>query len=362
MLTVWGYNAGMPRTTYGTGTLFKRGRIWYLSYWVNGHQVQRSTRSTNIQDAKRLRDQILGKKARGEMGDSATDRITCNELLDDLLEYARANIKPSTAHIWELVIAANIRPFFGHLKAGALTTEKLKEYRRKRVAQGRSEATCNRELSILRTALNRGRKCTPPKVLIIPHFPMVAETNVRQGFLTDEQYEKLRDALPDYLKPLFITGYYTGVRVGELLAIEWNQVDWEQGFITLNAGDTKNGHGRAIPILDGDMWTWLMWSRNHAHGSPRVFHNDGEPIRDFRGAWNSACKSAGVPELKFHDLRRTAVRNMRRDGVPQVVRMRITGHRTDSMERRYNIVDTDDIKSAKELMQRRKAQKDGPDH
>src|SRR5215210_3031098 len=98
----------MARTTYGTGTLFKRGRIWYLSYWVDGRQVQRSTRSTNIQDAKRLRDQILGKKARGEMGDSTTDRITCNELLDDLIENARTNIKPSTAHIWELVIAANI--------------------------------------------------------------------------------------------------------------------------------------------------------------------------------------------------------------------------------------------------------------
>jgi integrase len=78
----------------------------------------------------------------------------------------------------------------------------------------------------------------------------------------------------------------------------------------------------------------------------------------FRGAWRSACKSAGVPDLKFHDLRRTAVRNMRRAGVPQVVRMRITGHRTDSMERRYNIVDVEDIRSAKELMQRRAARKE----
>jgi integrase len=64
---------------------------------------------------------------------------------------------------------------------------------------------------------------------------------------------------------------------------------------------------------------------------------------------------AEVPDLKFHDLRRTAVRNMRRAGVPQVVRMRITGHRTDSMERRYNIVDIDDIRSAKDLMERRTA-------
>ena len=86
----------MGQATYGTGTLFKRGRIWYVSYWVNGRQIQRSARSTNIQDAKRLRDQILGKKARGEMGDSASEKITCNELLDDLQEYGKSNIKPST--------------------------------------------------------------------------------------------------------------------------------------------------------------------------------------------------------------------------------------------------------------------------
>ena len=68
---------------------------------------------------------------------------------------------------------------------------------------------------------------------------------------------------------------------------------------------------------------------------------------------DKACKAAEIPDLKFHDLRRTAVRNMRRAGVAQVVRMRITGHRTDSMERRYNIVDIEDIRSAKDLMERR---------
>lgn len=65
----------------------------------------------------------------------------------------------------------------------------------------------------------------------------------------------------------------------------------------------------------------------------------------------NACTSAGVPDLKFHDLRRTAVRNMRRAGVSQVVRMRITGHRTDSMERRYNVVDVEDLKVAKTLIE-----------
>jgi hypothetical protein len=89
----------------------------------------------------------------------------------------------------------------------------LKEYRLKRLAEGRAEATCNRELSILRIALNLGRKCTPPKVSTIPYFPMVREECACQGVLTDQQYSKLRDALPDYLKPLFVVverfGYST---------------------------------------------------------------------------------------------------------------------------------------------------------
>jgi integrase len=189
---------------------------------------------------------------------------------------------------------------------------------------------------MLRTALNLARKCTPPKVITIPYFPMVQETNVRQGFLPDGKYEQLRDALPDYLKPLFISGYCTGVRLGELLAWQWEQIDWESGFVTLEAQETKSGHSRAVPILNGDMRRWLEWSRESAKGCSYVFHRNGERIKEFRSTWKNACAKAGVPELKFHDLRRTAVRNMRRAGVSQVVRMRISGHRTDSMERRYN--------------------------
>lgn len=137
-----------------------------------------------------------------------------------------------------------------------------------------------------------------------------------------------------------------------MLAWEWDQVDWEQGFVTLKADETKSGHARVVPILAGDMSDWLKWAHEQSNGCPQVFNRLGEPIKDFRGAWKEARKAAGVSDLKFHDLRRTAVRNMRRAGVSQVVRMRITGHRTDSMERRYNIVDVDDIRTAKALMEK----------
>jgi integrase len=352
----------MAGKSYGAGTIFKRGEIWYVSLWADGRQIQKSSGSRKREDAVRLRDHLLGKKARGEIGTAQASKVTCGELLDDLLEHANHNNRSSTAKIYGLVVEANLRPFFGHRKAAGISTAILKEYRRKRLAEQKSEGTCNRELSLLRVAFNLGRKCTPPKVLMVPYFPMVAEMHVRQGFLTDDQYEGLRDALPDYLKPLFVTGYFTGVRLGELLAFRWHQVDWEQGFITLSSAETKSGHSRAVPILDGDMRDWLGWARENADGCDAVFHRDGTPIRDFRSTWRKACAAAGVPELKFHDLRRTAVRNMRRDGVPQVVRMRISGHRTDSMERRYNIVDIEDIQSAKELMQKRRRESAAEDN
>jgi len=343
----------MSRGSYGAGTLFKRGRIWYVAYWVDGRQVQKSSRSTNLQDAKRLRDELLGKKARGESVNASVERTTCGELLDDVLEHARANAKPSTAKVWAWCIEANLRPAFGRLRACRLTTDALRSYRRKRLRDGRSDATCNRELSILRTALNLGRKQTPPKVNITPYFPIVRESNARQGFLSDDQYTRLLGTLPDEIKPIFVTAYFTGVRLGELLAWRWDQVDWEQGFVTLLASETKSGHTRAVPIVEGDMRHWLEWSHERSNGCERVFNRAGQPIRDFRRAWKVACAKAEIPDLKFHDLRRTAARNMRRAGVPQVVRMRITGHRTDSMERRYNIVDVDDLRTAKSQMEAR---------
>jgi integrase len=347
----------MPKSNDGSGSIYQRGNIWWVKVYVGGKPHRESSKSEKYEDAKRLRDKLLGQKHRGEISGGKPERVTVGELLDDFLEDAKGHVRANTAYIYSKVTNGHLRRFFGTLRACKVTSETLREYRRLRLGAGRSESTANRELALLRIAYRRAQKDTPPKVIMVPRFPMVKEENVRSGFLSDEQYAVLLRELPEELKPLFAVGYATGIRQGELLAIRWEQVDLAEGLITLEGLKTKNGEGRVVPILAGDMADLLTAAKKERDelwpNSPWVFNRRGEPIKDFRRTWANACKRAGVPDLMFHDLRRTAVTNMRRAGVPQVIRMKISGHKTDSMERRYSIVDGNDIAIAKTLMEGR---------
>jgi hypothetical protein len=82
---------------------------------------------------------------------------------------------------------------------------------------------------------------------------------------------------------------------------------------SLQTGETKNRQGRAVPILQGDMQGLLLAANGERDANwpdcQFVFSREGNPIKDFCAGWRNACIVAGVPELNFHDLRRTAVRN-----------------------------------------------------
>ena len=85
---------------------------------------------------------------------------------------------------------------------------------------------------------------------------------------------------------------------------------------------------------------------------PWLFHRDGQPIKGFRRAWLTACRKAGVPGRIPHDFRRTAVRNLERAGVPRSAAMKMVGHRTESIYRRYAIADEAMLKESAEKLAR----------
>lgn len=286
-----------------------------------------------------------------------TEKLTISVLLDDLVADYRINGKRVD---WcELVVRTHLKPFFGNVLAARLTTDLARKYIGARQTKGIANATVNRELALLRRSLNLGRMSTPPKVSKVPFIPKLEENNVRKGFFEDAQYRALLRELPEELKPVLSFAYYTGCRRGEILNLQWSQVDLTHKIVRLEPGTTKNDEARIIPLVS-DLLTALgeqKRARDAQHPNcDWVFSREGEQIRSFKAAWAAACVRAGLvdsdgePTKLFHDLRRTGVRNLVRAGVPEAVAMRISGHKTRAIFDRYNIVSETDLTDAAEKL------------
>jgi integrase len=142
--------------------------------------------------------------------------------------------------------------------------------------------------------------------------------------------------------------YLSGWRRGEIVGLRWENVDRAGREVRIYT--SKNGEGRVLP-LDEELgalierrWTAREYAdfRGEPGLSAFVFHRQGRPPGNFTKAWRLACQKASVPGRLFHDLRRTAVREMIRGGVSQHVAMAISGHKTPSMFQRYNITSAED--------------------
>ena len=153
--------------------------------------------------------------------------------------------------------------------------------------------------------------------------------------------------LPDDLKAVFEVAYITGWCVkSEILTRHWSHVDFHSGWIRLEPGETKNSEGRQFPLTP-DLRAALERQGGRTRAGedatdtiiPWMFHRSGKPIKSFRRAWVTVCTKAGIPGRLPHDFRRSAVRNLERAGGPRSTAMKMVGHRTEGIYRRYAIVD-----------------------
>ena len=185
------------------------------------------------------------------------------------------------------------------------------------------------------------------RVVRRPYIDMLQEHNARTGFFERREFDAVLAHLTNDLKAVFEVAYITGWRVkSEILTRTWAHVDFRSGWLRLEPGETKNNEGRQFPLTP-DLRAVLERQRARTLVGEQVtgtiiawmFHRAGQPIKSFRRAWVTACRKAGIPERIPHDFRRTAVRNLERAGVPRSTAMKMVGHRTESIYRRYAIVD-----------------------
>lgn len=358
------------------GCIYKRGNIYWIKYYRNGKPFRESTRSRKEPDAKRLLKKREGEISQGKLPGIYYDRIRFDELAEDFLRDYQINNKKSFARAEYSV--RNLMAEFEGTRVPDITTDRIKQFITIRMEsrcnacgetflalgtvrcpqcgkndlmQGAANSTINRDLSALKRILHLGAQQTPPKVDRVPYIPLLKENNTRKGFLEHGEFLALRDALPDHLKGVATFGYKVGWRVSEITNLTWNRVDIEQGIVRLEAGETKNDDARTI-YLDDELKEVFQkqWAVRKEKGIllPYIFLNNErkDRVKRFDKAWKKACEDAGIGVRLFHDLRRTAVRNMVRAGIPERVAMMISGHKTRSVFDRYNIVNDQDLKLA----------------
>ena len=333
--------------------------IW-LKYYQGGRAIRESTGTTKETVAKRMLRAREGDVEHGIPINPQMGRVTFEDAADDLLNDYKTNSRRTYAD--------TVRRLKLHLKQGfkgkrliSITTADIRAYIANRLAPikqpngtdapGAANATINRELALLKRMCSLAVK--DGKLHAKPYIPMLRENNVRRGFFEAAQFEVVCRQLPTPLQPVVRFAYLTCWRVAsEILPREWRQVDWQGRVVRLDPGTTKNRDGRSFPFTAA--LETLLKDQHAEHDRLKkagrlvsfVFHRDGERIRTFRGAWKAACMAAGVPGRILHDFRRTAVRNLERVGVPRSAAMAMVGHKTESIYRRYAIVDAGALREA----------------
>jgi integrase len=241
----------------------------------------------------------------------------------------------------------HLEPFFGSRRVLEVTSDLIARYVDQRQVENAQNATINREMAALKRMFRIGMYSTPPKVLRLPKFPKLTENNIRKGFLEDTQYEKLIGYFPDvWFKTLVEMGRTYGWRISELTNLKVCQVDVDARIIRLEPGTTKNKDGREVTMTTAVHALLAQCVEGESADEAVFTRSDGKAVRDFRDAWAKATEFAGVPGLLFHDLRRTAARNLRRAGIAEGVIMKIGGWKTRSVFERYAIVSQTDIAEA----------------
>jgi integrase len=339
----------MPKGEHGTAKPYLRGKVWWVKYYVPGEPKPRyeSSKSTNKTDAIRLLNQRRSEiDSRQVSSANATVRDLLNLYLADQRKQGRHSVKQADGYV-----RLHLDPAFGKTKASAITTQKIDQFIEQKQAADYANATINRWLEALRRAYTLGKNAMPPLVYTAPKIEKLEEDNVREGFLEHEQYIVFRSELPDHQRLILVIGYHLGMRRGEILKLRWDQVDWQENLIRLEKKQTKGKQARVAPLY-GELRGWLEMAYAGRGESEFIVSWKGEGISEVKTAWNKARQRATVPFLLVHDLRRTAVRNMVRAGIPEKQAMKISGHRSRSIFDRYDITDERDIQIAGQKLAR----------
>lgn len=315
--------------------IYLRGKVWWVSYVYRGKRYRESTETDNRKLAQRYYDKIKGEIAEGRLfrklpGEKKTFREMMEKYLD---EYASKKVSAKSFQGY----AKKPILYLGDYLLSEITPRIINEFKVRRLSEGVKPATVNRELATMKKAFNLAVKewewVMENPVLRVS---MEREENQRDRWLTFEEEERLLKVCPDWLQELVVFALNTGMRLGEILSLEWKGVDLFRKTITIFK--SKNKELRTIPI-NGIVFEILKnKSKVKSIKTNLVFYTSSHTMylkTSVDHAFKKALRKAGIEDFRWHDLRHTFATRLIQAGTDFYKVQRLLGHKTPAMTQRY---------------------------
>jgi integrase len=311
--------------------VYQRGNNWYIDLTFKGQRIRES-----IGPSRKDAEKIIAKRKTEIIENKYLDirkdpvPIKFYDFAKEYLQWAKANKKPSTYNR-DLYIMRQFDKEFEGTTIQAITTWQIDKWKSRR-KEGLAVGSINRELALLKHVFSmavKWRKLKENPTRDVRGFK--GETK-RVRFLMPDEIQKLLLNCMDHLKPIVTLALHTGMRKGELLGLQWSQINSEQGIITLT--DTKNNERRDIPINETVKATLEGIERR----ADLVFANRRGKQIDQAAlylAFHEALEKSDITDFRFHDLRHTFASSLVMEGVDIMVIKELLGHKDLKMTLRY---------------------------
>jgi len=328
------------------------GKVYWVSVYLNGTKKRERIGRSKSAAKQRERELLKLRKEEKFIDKDRAARLSLGELCKWYLELPEVKAKDSYGRDKHFI--THLKRLLGEgTKIKDITPGKMESYQKQRLAEpspahpGKNITPCevNKEVTALKVIFNRAVRHGKLKINLIAQVKRLPENNIRTRILTEDEFAALLDASEPHLKPIIQMAYHMGMRRDEIIRLTWFEVDLTKGFIRLPAERTKTDSSRIIPLHPRVKATLEKLPRP-IH-TDRVFLRYGHPFDEIKHSFQTACKRAGIENFTFHDLRHCALNNLRKAGNDFFQIMALSGHKTVSVFKRYNLVTEDELAGIK---------------
>lgn len=328
-------------------SVYQRGKKWGVGYSLPNGKWKREIIGTSKRQAeeyeRKIKTQIAANKF---LGVPLMKQMVFEKLCEEYLAFSKAHKRVQSLRRDRTSINNLLSAFVGQL-VSEIRAHDMEKYIVTRSEMKVKPATINREISCIKhmftKAVHWGYLTETP----LRSVRKLREPPGRTRYLNDDEIKRLLYCCPQHIKPVVITALYTGMRKGEILNLEWSDIDLAKRSIRVR--DSKNHESRHVPINDILYTTLIKLPHEVSHGY--VFSGKhGKPIRSIQNAWERTLRNANISDFRFHDLRHTFASHLAMLGIDLQQIRELLGHKTIVMTMRYSHLSSETLQRAVDML------------